>query len=352
MTELLDTIRSVPKVTLHDHLDGGLRPQTVMELASEAGVALPAVEPEALADWFFAAADSGSLGRYLETFAFTTAVMQTRDALHRVAREFVQDMAADGVVYAETRWAPEQHLTSGLTLDAAVEAVHDGLAEGMDLVAAEGTPVVARQILASMRQSEPDARIARLVVAWRDRGVVGFDLAGPESGFPASRYRDAIQLVRNGGSHVTVHAGEAEGAESIRDALEAGAERLGHGVRIVEDVDGIILGPVARSVLTRRVPLEICPTSNLQTGIAATLAEHPMGHLLALGFAVTVSCDNRLVSRTSLSRELTLACGAFGLGIGAVHRMTVDAMRSAFCPQELRESMVADIIDPGFEPFL
>lgn len=353
-----DEIRSLPKISLHDHLDGALRPATVLELAAESGWALPAAEPAELGDWFFKAADSGSLPRYLETFDHTTAVMQTAAQLRRVAREYVADLAADGVVYAETRWAPEQHVRAGLTMEAAVEAVADGLDEGMCLCQAAGTPIVARQILSAMRHREPDTAIAELVVRYADRGVVGLDLAGAEAGFPAGRFAAAFALVRAHGSHATVHAGEAAGLESIRDAVQAcGAERIGHGVRLVDDLtfdragdgDGSVrLGPLATTIRDRRIALEVCPTSNLQTGVCATLAEHPVRQLVDAGLVVTINCDNRLMSRTTQTDELAALVETFGFTRADLRRFAVDAARSAFAPAEVREALVTEQILPGY----
>ncbi|WP_353081205.1 adenosine deaminase [Tessaracoccus lapidicaptus] len=341
-------VRSLPKVALHDHLDGGLRPGTIVDLAAERRLPLPEAEADLLSDWFYRSADSGSLPRYLETFEVTVSVMQTKDALTRVAREFVEDMAADGVVYAETRWAPEQHLRGGLTLDEAVAAVQRGLDDGMAGTANRGTPVHVRQILASMRQAEPTLTIARLVADWLGRGVVGFDLAGPEAGFPASRYREAIAHVRSAGGRVTIHGGEAAGLESIRDALDCGAERLGHGVRLIDDIAGSELGPLARQVRDRDITLEVCPTSNLQTGVAASIAQHPFAQLMASGLPVTVSCDNRLMSRTSLTRELVELDHTFRLGARGLGTLTRRAMRAAFCEPELVDELLETVMEPAY----
>ncbi len=351
-----DEIRSLPKISLHDHLDGALRPATILELAADTGLALPAGEPDALADWFFEAADSGSLPRYLETFDHTTAVMQTAEQLRRVAREYVEDLAADGVVYAETRWAPEQHLRAGLTMEAAVEAVAEGLDEGIRLCQAAGTPIVARQILSAMRHREPDTAIAELVVRYADRGVVGLDLAGAEAGFPAGRFAAAFALVHAHGSHATVHAGEAAGLASIQDAVQAcGAERIGHGVRLVDDLafdgggaGGVRLGPLATTIRDRGIALEVCPTSNLQTGVCATLAEHPIRQLVDAGLVVTINCDNRLMSRTTQTDELAALVETFGFTRADLRRFAIDAARAVFAPPQVREALVTEHIIPGY----
>lgn len=345
----IEVCRAMPKVALHDHLDGGLRPATILEEARAIGHPLPADSPEALADWFYDAADSGSLERYLETFTHTIAVMQTADQLRRVAREFVEDQATDGVVYAEARWAPEQHLAGGLSLSAAVEAVRDGLAEGMAACADAGRPVVARQILTSMRHATPSTDIAELAVAYRHDSVCGFDIAGAEDGFPPSRFAAAFDYLKRRNMEFTIHAGEAFGLPSIWEAVQlCGASRLGHGVRLVEDIaaDGT-LGELAGYVRDRRIALEVCPSSNLQTGICDTIAEHPFGLLARLRFRVTVSCDNRLMSRTTLSREFALLSEAFGYGLEDLRRFSLNAAKSAFLPWDRRLELI-DQVKNGF----
>ena len=348
-----ELIRRAPKVALHDHLDGGLRPATIVELAAEIGHQLPAETPEALGRWFFEAADSGSLVRYLETFVHTIAVMQTADHLRRVAAEFVEDQAADGVVYAEARWAPEQHLTRGLSLDEAVLAVRDGLADGMARCGERGTPIVAQQIVTSMRHGAPRLDIAELAVRYRHDSVCGFDIAGAEDGFPPSRFVEAFDYLKRHNLEFTIHAGEAFGPASIWEAVQlCGASRLGHGVRIVEDIaqglDGPVLGDLANYVRNRRLPLEICPSSNLQTGICDTIAEHPFGLLAALRFRVTVSCDNRLMSATTLSREFALLSEAFGYDLADVRWFTINAAKSAFWAFDKRLDLIDRVIKPGF----
>lgn len=338
----LDTIRALPKVALHDHLDGGVRPQTIIDIAAEIGHHLPATNAPTLATWFFESADSGSLVRYLETFDHTIAVMQRPEDLRRIAREFVEDQAADGVVYAEARWAPEQHLREGTTLTEAVGAVRDGLIEGMAACAASGAPVIARQIITAMRQNDAGLSIAELAVASRDALVGGFDIAGPEDGFPPSRLADAFHHLQRHNLPYTIHAGEAAGPESIWEAVQLmRADRIGHGVRIVEDLVGeqVVPGTLAAYLRDRRIVLEVCPTSNLQTGIAEGYAQHPFGLLERLGFAVTVSCDNRLMSGTSLSEEFAHLCDAFGYGIADLHRFTETALNAAFLDHLERERL-------------
>ncbi|TDC13662.1 adenosine deaminase [Streptomyces sp. 8K308] len=348
-------IGRAPKVLLHDHLDGGLRPETIVELAAEQGYErLPETDPERLREWFREAADSGSLVRYLETFAHTCAVMQTRDALVRVAAECVLDLAADGVVYAEIRYAPEQHLEAGLTLEEVVEAVNEGFREGERLAAAEGRRIRVGALLTAMRHAARALEIAELANRYRDLGVVGFDIAGAEAGFPPTRHLDAFEFLKRENNHFTIHAGEAFGLPSIWQALQwCGADRLGHGVRIIDDIevaeDGSVkLGRLAAYVRDKRIPLELCPTSNLQTGAAASYAEHPIGLLRRLRFRATVNTDNRLMSATSMTREFTHLVRTFRYTLDDLQWFTVNAMKSAFIPFDERLAMINDVIKPGY----
>ena len=346
-----DVLKSAPKVLLHDHLDGGLRPATVVDLAADCGHELPAGDAGSMGRWFREAADSGSLVRYLETFEHTVGVMQTGPALTRVARECAEDLAEDGVVYAEIRYAPELHVRQGLTLAEVVDAVQEGFQQGAE---ASGGRIVVRHLLTSMRQAAPSREIAELAIARRDRGVVGFDIAGPEAGYPPTRFLDAFEYVRRENGHITIHAGEAFGLPSIWEAVQVcGADRLGHGVRIVDDVsvadDGTAkLGRLAAYVRDRRIPLEMCPTSNLQTGAAASMAEHPIGLLADLQFRVTVNTDNRLMSATSMSNEFVQLCDAFGWGLDRVEWLTVNAMKSSFLPYDERYRLIMDVIKPWY----
>ena len=356
-----ETIAALPKVLLHDHLDGGLRPATMLELAPEVGHQLPAENPQALAEWFVAAADSGSLVRYLETFEHTVAVMQTTEALARVAREAVVDLAADGVVYAELRYAPEQHLRRGLSLQQVVDAVHDGIEEGKAEAARAGHTIEAGTLLSAMRQADRADEIAALTLENRDRGAVGFDIAGPEDGFGPGRLRSAFQTLREANFPYTIHAGEAAGPESIWEALQVcGALRLGHGVRIIEDIElnppdaepgtatEATLGSLASWVLDRQVPLEVCPCSNLQTGIATTVADHPISTLWHLGFAVTINTDNRLMSGTSMSHEMELLVSEAGWTLDDLEEATLLAAWNSFAPHHIKQQIVTSQIEPGF----
>lgn len=351
----LTTIRSAPKVLLHDHLDGGLRPETVLELAEQCGYdELPANTAYELAQWFRTAADSGSLELYLETFAHTVAVMQTPEGLARVARECAEDLADDNVVYAEVRFAPEQHLEQGLSLDEVVEHVLEGFRAGESAARVAGREIRIGCLLTAMRHAARSREIAELAVRFRDRGVVGFDIAGAEAGNPPSRHLDAFEYMRDANAHFTIHAGEAFGLPSIHEAIAfCGADRLGHGVRIVDDIDvgvqgGAELGRLANYVRDMRIPLELCPSSNVQTGAVAALADHPFGLLADLRFRVTVNTDNRLMSDTTMSREMAALVETFGYGWTDLERFTINAMKSAFIPFDERLALIDDVIKPGY----
>jgi len=346
-------IVKAPKALLHDHLDGGLRPATVIELADAAGHALPETDPVRLGEWFVAAADSGSLERYLETFVHTVAVLQTEAGLYRVARECAADLAADGVVYAEVRFAPEQHLERGLDLDQVVEAVRAGFADGSAEAAAGGRPIRVGTLLTAMRHAARSQEIAELSVRFRDNGVVGFDIAGAEAGFPPTRHLDAFEYLQRENFHFTIHAGEAFGLPSIWQAIQwCGADRLGHGVRIVDDITGGSLGRLASYVRDKRIPLELCPSSNVQTGAAPSIAEHPIGLLHDLRFRVTVNTDNRLMSGTSMSREMALLAEEFGWGWSELQWLTINAMKSAFIPYDERLAIITEVIKPAYGKLL
>ena len=355
------TIRTAPKVLLHDHLDGGLRPQTIIDLARTIGYdRLPSTDADELRKWFAESANSGSLVRYLETFEHTVAVMQTKEGLHRVASECAQDLAEDGVVYAEVRWAPEQHTEDGLSLPQVVEATLEGFAHGVQAAAERGKQIRIGALATAMRHAARSREIAELAVAYRDRGVVGFDIAGAEAGFPPTRHLDAFEYLRRENYHFTIHAGEAFGLPSIWEAIQwCGADRLGHGVRIIDDVrvtgDSLEeqvataeLGRLAQYVRDKRIPLEMCPSSNVQTGAASSIAGHPIGLLRRLHFRVTVNTDNRLMSATSMTRELLLLSKAFGYDWSDLQWFTVNAMKSAFIPFDDRLALINDVFKPGY----
>nr|WP_157242624.1 adenosine deaminase [Pseudarthrobacter sp. GA104] len=355
-------MKNLPKVSLHDHLDGGLRPATIIELAEAVGHTLPSTDPVALGEWFRESANSGSLVRYLETFDHTVAVMQTHEGLFRVAKEFVEDLADDGVVYGEVRWAPEQHLQKGLTLDQAVEAVQEGLEAGVEAVGESGREIQVGQLITAMRHADRGQEIAELAVRHRNKGVVGFDIAGAEDGFLPSRFRDAFTYLAQQNFPATVHAGEAAGLDSIQSALVDGrALRLGHGVRIAEDIMvefdddaedtiGLVtLGDLSSWIRDRGIALEICPSSNLQTGAIAGFGEgiesHPLDMLYQLGFNVTINTDNRLMSGVTLTDEFELLVETFDYDLDDLLELTLNAAEAAFLPLEEKEALVEYIND-------
>jgi adenosine deaminase len=351
MSPTLDQIRGMPKVLLHDHLDGGLRPATIVELAREVGYDdLPSTDPEILGRSMTGAARRGHLELYLEPFRHTVAVMQTAEALTRVAAECAEDLAADGIIYAEVRFAPELHLDRGLRLDQVVEAVLEGFRQG-----SAATGIRVRALLTAMRTAARSLEIAELAVRYRDAGVVGFDIAGAEAGWPPSRHLDAFEYIQRENFHITIHAGEAFGLPSIWEAVQfCGAERLGHGVRIVDDITpgpdgtGVKLGRLATYIRDRRIPLEMCPTSNIQTGVAGTVGDHPIGLLRRLLFRVTVNTDNRLMSGVTLSSELHRVAEAFGYGWADIEWLTINAMKSAFAHFDERLDLINTVIKPAF----
>ncbi|MFJ9904643.1 adenosine deaminase [Streptomyces sp. NPDC101152] len=348
-----DVIRRLPKAVLHDHLDGGLRPATLVELAAAVGHALPTTDPDELAAWYVEAAGSGDLVRYIATFEHTLAVLQTREGLLRVAEEYVLDLAADGVVYAEVRYAPELNTTGGLAMGEVVEAVQEGLAAGMAKAAAAGTPVRVGTLLCGMRMFDRVREAADLAVAFRDAGVVGFDIAGAEDGFPPADHLGAFEHLRRESVPFTIHAGEAHGLPSIHQAVQVcGAQRIGHGVRLAEDIVDGKLGRLAGWVRDRRIALEMCPTSNLQTGAATSIAEHPITALKDLGFRVTLNTDNRLVSGTTMTREMSLLVQEAGWTPEDLRTVTVNAVKSAFIPFDERKALIEDVVLPGYDAVL
>jgi len=349
-----DQVKRVPKAVIHDHLDGGLRPETLIEIAEQIGYdKLPTHDPVKLADWFEESCSSGTLVRYLETFDHTIAVMQTEENIIRVAREAAIDLARDNVVYAEVRGAPELFTRQGLTLDQVIEATTEGYRQGMAEAKAEGKAIRVEQILCALRQNNEADEVATKVVKYRDQHVVGFDIAGPEDGFPPTLQQTAFDYLRQANAHFTIHAGEAYGLPSIWQAIQmCGAERLGHGVRIMDDIDMSgsepKLGLLASYVRDRRIPLEICPTSNLQTGAAKNFASHPIGALEKLRLRVTINTDNRLMSRTSMSNEMQQAVAAFDWTFQDLQRVTINALKSAFIPFEERLAIIEKIVKPAY----
>jgi adenosine deaminase len=340
----LATARELPKLLLHDHLDGGLRTSTILELAEQSGHRLPSTDPDELVAYFRAGADAGDILRYLETFGHTVPLLQTPEALHRVAREAAEDLAADGVIYAEVRFAPELH---GMALDAAIEAVVGGFADG-----GAGRDITVNTIVCAMRTEQRSAEVAEACVRWlasdREAGVVAFDLAGAETGFPPSDHLEALAIARAGLARVTIHASEPPGLELIADALRNGAERIGHGVRLIEDCSfdgdgGLLLGPLARYVRDRQVPLELCPSCNVQIGAVLTLADHPIGPFLRAGFNASINTDNRLMSGVSVSSEVADVAAAFDLSLAEVGRAQQNAVAASFASHAMKAVLSARV---------
>lgn len=347
----LDVIRRMPKVLLHDHLDGGLRPATVVELAEKEGVELPTRDPQGVADWFYRGASRGNLGLYLEGFAVTIGCLQTAEALERVACEAIEDVARDGVVYLEIRFAPFFHTQKGLPLEGVMEAVLAGLARGK-----AKTGVEYGLIVCGMRNMSPELSLemAELAVNFRDRGAVGFDLAGDEAGHPPKRHLEAFQYCQRKNFNLTIHAGEAFGKESIWQALQfCGAHRIGHCTRLSDDLavsakNEVVLGELANYIRDKRVPLEMCLSSNVHTGAVTRIEHHPFGYFYSKKFRVTLNTDNRLMSNVTLSDEMDLAVRHFGLGLDELEKLNINAMKSAFIHYDERCDLIYRVIKPGY----
>ncbi len=346
-----DIIRACPKVLLHDHLDGGLRPETVIELAREEKIALPQKDPKKLSEWFFRGANKGSLKEYLEGFSYTTGVMQTEEALHRVAFEMMEDMKKDGVAYVETRFSPLFHTKRGLSYDVIVEAVLRGLKDG-----ARKFGNKFGLIICAMRNTSPkrSLEMAELAVRFRNQGVVGFDLAGDELGYPPKDHLEAFHYIQRNNFYITIHSGEAFGKESIWQALQfCGTHRIGHGIKLKHDImdedgDIIEMGSLAQYVLDRRIPLEICLSSNLHTGSVPHLRYHPFPIFHKNGFRVTLNTDNRLMSRTTLTDEFFLAVKHYNLTLRDMEKLSLNAMKSAFFNFPARLDIIYNVIKPGY----
>jgi adenosine deaminase len=349
------SVRDAPKVLLHDHLDGGLRPETVIDLADAVGHRLPSTDPEELRAYFVRGAEARDLALYLDTFQHTVGVLQTEASLVRVAKEGVEDLAADGVVLAEIRFAPELHEAGGLTLPAVVEAVLAGVREGEVAAEAQGRPIEVNVILCAMRTEHRSLEIVRLLdrLRFRDPKLVAFDLAGAETGYPPSMHADALQFARQRHLHLTIHASEPPDVELIDDAIVHGAERIGHGVRLQTDVlftpnGQAIFGPVARWVLDHQIALEMAPTCHVQIGAVPSLEEHPIVKLLRLGFRVTVNTDNRLMSGVSMTSETLAVAETFDLGWEDLEELAVNGARAAFLPWERRERLIEGVLRPAY----
>lgn len=346
-----DVVRRAPKVLLHEHLDGGLRPETVIELAKDQKVKLPETSVEGLAEWFHRGANRKSLPLYLECFGVTISVMQTKEALERVAYEAILDAAAENVVYLEVRFHPGYHTEKGLTLEEVMESVLAGLERGR-----KETGVEWGLIVCAMRNMDPavSLEMSELAVQYRDRGVVGFDLAGDEAGHPAKRHVEAFFHAKRENFNITVHAGEAFGQDSIWQAIQwCGAHRIGHATRLVEDMvvkDGEVLrmGTLAQYVLDHRIPLEICLLSNIQTGAAESVEAHPFPIYFKYRFRVTVNTDNRLMSNTSMTKEFLTMVKHYGLTLDDIERITINSMKSAFLKYKHRVRIIFDKIKPGY----
>ena len=356
MTLLLssDVVARAPKVLLHDHLDGGLRPQTMIDHALASGYTkLPSYDPAELATWFVNACSSGTLELYLETFEHTISVMQTREEIERIARECVLDLAADGVVYAEVRGAPELFTRKGLTIDQVIEATVEGHRQGMAEAKKNGQEIRVEVLLCALRQNNFSDEVATKVVKYKGKGVVGFDIAGPEAGFPPTDHIKAFDYLRNNAAHYTIHAGEAFGVESIALAVrDCHAERIGHGIRLIDDIDFSsgtpVLGSLAREILDRQICLEMAPTSNLQTGGAASYETHQIGVMKKLGFNVTINTDNRLMSATSMIREVTEISRGYSWTIDDLHDVARNGIMSAFISDDEKSDIYNSHIKPVF----
>jgi adenosine deaminase len=356
MTLLLssEVIARAPKVLLHDHLDGGLRPQTMIDHALASGYAkLPSYDPAQLATWFVNACSSGTLELYLETFEHTISVMQTQEEIERIARECVLDLAADGVVYAEVRGAPELFTRKGLTIDQVIEATVEGHRQGMAEAKKNGQEIRVEVLLCALRQNNFSDEVAAKVVKYKGKGVVGFDIAGPEAGFPPTDHIKAFDYLRNNAAHYTIHAGEAFGVESIALAVrDCHAERIGHGIRLIDDIDFTsgtpVLGSLAREILDRQICLEMAPTSNLQTGGAASYETHQIGVMKKLGFNVTINTDNRLMSATSMIREVTEISRGYSWNIDDLHDVARNGIMSAFISEDEKTDIYNSHIKPVF----
>jgi adenosine deaminase len=325
-----DFWRQMPKVVLHEHLDGNLRPATLLQLCQQCGVALPADSAQGLAQWIHRQANSGSLERYVAAFGLTVAAMASPEACERVAFEAVEDGAQDGAVLVELRMAPLLVEPHGLSGDEALAAMLQGLARGS---AATGVP--AGFIVCGMRSDAPKEveRAAQLAVRFAGRGVVGFDLAGAERGFPATLHRNAIAIAREAGLGLTLHAGEADVGQRVMEAIDLGAARIGHGVQIS-------VGPQAAAQMARAqaasVHFEVCPTSNLHTGAWTDLATHPLQQMLGAGLSCSVQADNRLVSQTTQSQELALAHARMGIAASTLLQGQRQAAQASFLPAQAK----------------
>lgn len=366
-----DPLATLPKVSLHDHLDGSVRPATLIEIAVEQGTGdvLPSDDPDEVERWLRGDSEAGRPFGHEELFALLCSVMQTPETLRRVAAEYVATATADGVVYAESRWAPEKHQVRGMSLDDAVLAVAAGFEDGMAAAAAAGHHIVVRQLLCGMRNTARSTEIAELTVRHRGNGVVGYDLAGMEAGYPARDHVEAYRVIREANMAATCHTGEGDGVRSVWESVQlCHTLRLGHGTRLIEDVaiggravevgeavkvweehdrGDVALGPVATYVRDHQLPLEQCPTSNSRW-VVPGIEHHTVDMFKRLGFNVTVNPDNRMLSGTSVTGELRLLGDTFGWGIDDFRDVTVHAIEAAFVDLDTRAHLRDEIILPAY----
>jgi adenosine deaminase len=331
----LEIIEKLPKTDLHVHLDGSLRLSTILELAEKQRIELPANNEDGLRKAMNLGQNCGSLVEYLKAFDVTLRVMQTEDSLTRIAYELAEDAAKENVRYMEVRYSPMLHTRRGLKLTSVVEAVLAGLR-----AAQQSFGIESNVIICGIRNVSPESSLemAELAVAYKNRGVVGFDLAGAEYDHPAKHHKHAFQLVRDNNINVTIHAGEAYGPESIAQALHTcGAHRIGHGCRLRED------GDLLHYINDHRIPLECCPSSNVQTGAIRDLASHPLKLYFNLGLRVTVNTDNRLVTDTTVSRELWLVHTQMGLTLPDLKQIVLSGFKSAFLPFHVKQQYLRKV---------
>jgi adenosine deaminase len=334
-----ELLRALPKTDLHCHLDGSLRLKTVLELAEQQKVKLPADTEDGLARAIHMGETCASLEDYLTAFDVTLAVLQTEEALYRAAHELAMDCAAENVRYLEVRYAPVLHTRRGLKPTAILDAVLDGLRH-----AKREAGIKSHVIVCGIRHMDPQTsvRLAELAVAYKGKGVVGYDLAGAEEGHPAREHGEAIQLIRDNNVNVTIHAGEAYGPDSIAQAVhKCGAHRIGHGVRLREN------GDLLNYVNDHRIPLEMCPSSNVQTGSVGGFSSHPLKFYFDFGLRVTVNTDNRLITDTTVTKELGIAHREMGFNLEDLCTLLVQGFKSAFLPfrekQDLLKAVNAEI---------
>ena len=347
------TIVGAPKALLHDHLDGGLRIDTILELSEVIGWTpkLPTTDPAELQAWFTAGAAAKDLLKYLATFEHTLAVMQDPTHIERVAFEAVEDLANDGVVYAEIRFAPELH---DMPFAVSTEAICAGFRRAEQAARAKGQQISAQLIVCAMRTEQRSVEVVEFVDEFRhhDEKVVAFDLAGAETGWPPSLHAEALTIARQRQINLTIHASEPPDLELISDALAHGAHRIGHGVRLDRDThtedSELVLGPLATFIRDRQIHLEMAPTCNTQIGAVASVRDHPVIPFMRAGFNVGVNTDNRLMSDVSPSSELIALNDAHGLSWTEIERLVTNAISSGFAPLPERKRILNEIVSPAY----